>query len=362
MRRRGTVALACTAAILLLAAAAHAQPPPAGRLQAFVLTGAPDSLTDLEAHAHDIGVVYPTNWTCERPGSRSSGRIAAEGDTAENAQTARRAAAIAAYAHARGIAVMPRLSCQSGAIVHRILTEPALRERTLAQLVTLVRAPDYAGLNLDFENDGPGDRGALSSFVRTLARRLHAERRELAVDVVVDVSSEPDPRSQAGFYDYRSLSASADTVFVMAWGTHWERSGPGPIAPPSYVREVARYVASLPHARRFVLGVPMYGLDWPVLSSAVSGSGVVRPARASALQYAGVVALARSVGATPARDPRSGELTFTYNTRAGVPHRVWYMDAQAIADCLRIARRYGLSAGVWRLGEEDQALWGEPEV
>ena len=50
----------------------------------------------------------------------------------------------------------------------------------------------------------------------------------------------------------------------MAWGPHWEGSGPGPIAPLSFVRGVARYVASLPHARRFVLGVPMYGLDWAV--------------------------------------------------------------------------------------------------
>ena len=67
------------------------------------------------------------------------------------------------------------------------------------------------------------------------------------------------------------------------------------------------------------------------------------------------------MGATPARDPSSGELTFAY-TRAGVHHRVWYMDAQAIADCLRIAREYGLGAGVWRLGSEDQGVWSLPGV
>jgi spore germination protein YaaH len=36
------------------------------------------------------------------------------------------------------------------------------------------------------------------------------------------------------------------------------------------------------------------------------------------------------------------------------------MDARAILDRLLIARRYGLAAGVWRLGEEDQALWSSP--
>ena len=49
-------------------------------------------------------------------------------------------------------------------------------------------------------------------------------------------------------------------------------------------------------------------------------------------------------------------MTFTY-AQGGVFHRVWYMDAHAILARIAIARRYGLTAGVWRLGEEDQALW-----
>ncbi|MGH2854673.1 MAG: glycosyl hydrolase family 18 protein, partial [Solirubrobacteraceae bacterium] len=237
-----------------------------------------------------------------------------------------------------------------GAVVHRLLTQPALRARTLAQLAALAADPAYAGLNLDLENDGAADRPALSLFVAALAARLHAEQRRLAVDVV-GVTHESTPRPAAGFYNYRALSANADTVFVMAWGVHWASSAPGPIAPLAYVRGVARYVASLPYARRFVLGVPMYGLDWPLPGG--------RPGRAVALQYTGVLALASSVGATPARAPVSGEMTFAY-TRAGVPHRVWYLDAHAILARIALARDYGLPAGVWRLGEEDQALWSSP--
>jgi spore germination protein YaaH len=116
-----------------------------------------------------------------------------------------------------------------------------------------------------------------------------------------------------------------------------------------YVRAVARRLAHLPHARRFVLGIPMYGLDW-------AGRGG-RADPAVAMQYAQVAALAAAVRATPARDSRSGEMTFAY-ARAGVPHHVWYVDATAIAQRIAIARRYGLGAGVWRLGEEDQGVWG----
>ncbi len=335
MRWRKAAFLACAA--LALAPVASAQPAASGPLQAFVLVSSPDSFADLQAHVGALDVVYPTYFECAVPSGALRGAANPEID---------------AYAGQHHLAELPRYTCQDGAIVHRILTESALRERTLAQLATLAASPSYAGLNLDLENDGPADRAALSLFVQALAVRLHAEHRRLAVDVV-GVTSEPIPRPWAGFYNYRAISANADTVFVMAWGTHWEGSGPGPLASLSYVEGVARFVASLPNAHRFVLGTPMYGLDWPIRDG--------HPTRASALQYAGVMALAQSVGATPARDRSSGEMTFAY-TRARVPHRVWYMDAQAIVDCLRIAHTFGLPAGVWRLGEEDQALWSSPAV
>lgn len=306
----------------------------ASSLQAFVLAGAPDSFADLEAHVGQIGVVYPTYFRCAVP----SGEVLGVSDPA-----------LDAYAAAHGLAELPRFTCQDGATVHRILTDPPLRARVLARLLALAGEPGYAGLNLDLENDGARDRRALSAFVAALAARLHAERRRLAVDVV-GVQRE-DPRRATYLYDDRAIAAAADAVFVMAWGIHWERSAPGPLAPLPYVRAVARRLAALPNARRFVLGVPLYGLDW------AGRGGPAHPA--SALQYAGVTALAGAVGAVPTRDASSGEMTFVY-TRAGVEHHVWYLDARAVAQRIAIAHRYGLGAGVWRLGEEDQAMWGAP--
>jgi spore germination protein YaaH len=314
-------------------------------LQAFVLASAPDSLADLEAHAHDVGLVYPTYFECE-PGT---GAIAGEGGDEGSAE----AAAITAYARARGIAVMPRFNCQDGPTVHTILTEPRARARTLAGLVQIASSPAYAGVNLDLENDVPTDRAALTSFVTALARELHPRAKKLSVDI--DGVTHDNPAIATGLYDDRAIAAAADYVFVIAWGTHWEGSAPGPIAPLSYVSAVARYVASLPHGNRFVLGAPMYGLDWPVPAASS------RRQRASALQYANVLTLARATGASPVLDRSVDEPTFAY-TRAGVRHRVWYMDAQSVADRLRIAREHGLAVGVWRLGGEDQALWSSPPV
>ncbi len=311
-----------------------------GGLRAFVLAGAPDSLADLQTHATAIGVAYPTYYECSTSGSRVLGRD--EAATSE-------------WIAAHGIGLMPRYTCQRGAQVHRLLYDRSLRVKLLSQLVAIVREhPLYRGLSLDLENDGAGDRSLLTLFVAQLAALLHAHGWRLSV--VVDGVTREDMRLSTGFYDERALGALADEVFVMAWGAHWEGSGPGPIAPLPWVRRVARFTASLPRARRFVLGVPMYGLDW----GAPEVKGVVGSAFAvgTPYQYATVTALADEVGARPRRDPRSGEMTFSYR-RAGVVHQVWYLDAAAVAACLRTGLAAGLQIGVWRLGGEDQSLWSE---
>lgn len=326
---------AASAQIAIAAGAANA----AVRLRAFVLAGAPDSFADLQVHVGAVGVAYPTYYECSRSGSQVLGEDEPS---------------VSEWIAAHGVVLMPRYTCQDGAQVHRLLHDRSLRGKLLRQLVGLAEShPLYRGLSLDLENDGAEDRALLRSFVAELARRLHALGRRLSV-VVAGVTRE-DPRRATYLYDERALGALADEVFVMAWGEHWEGSGPGPIAPLAWVRRVARFTATLPHAGRFVLGAALYGLDWRV--GPADKGGVRATGRGVAGQYASVVALAARVGARPRRDRRSGELTFDYTSAGGVRHRVWYADARAVAASLRAGVAAGLQAGVWRLGAEDQALW-----
>jgi spore germination protein YaaH len=339
MRARASLAALAAAlawALSPLAPSALARSP-ARRVQAYVLSSAPDSLRDLRAHSRSIGVVYPTYFQCASPSGRVLGSAAP---------------AVTDYAREQQIAVMPRFNCQDGATVHAILSEPALRAATLARLIAIARSPSFQGLNLDFENDGSADRGALTSFVAALATRLHAIHKKLSV-VVVGVS-EDDPQRSTGFYDDRALAALADTVFVLAWGAHWEGSAPGPIAPLAAASATAAYLASLPNASRFVLGAPMYGLDW------ADGGGPAH--RGVAYQYNGIVTLAHAERAVVHRDPASAELTFDYTDAAGATHEVWSMDSTAVAALLRIAHAHGLATGLWRLGEEDQRVWSSSQI
>jgi spore germination protein YaaH len=337
-------------AILAVAPAAQGRTSARSAAQVFLLSSSPDSLPDLERHAGEVGVVYPTYFDCQIP----SGRLLGRG-----------LSVVSGYARAHHLRLMPRFNCQDGATVHRILTVPALRQATLQRLLATGSESGYGGICLDLENDGAADRMAMTSFVTSLASGLHARHRRLTV--VVDGVTVEDLGHSTDFYDDRAIGAVADSVFVLAWGAHWAGSGPGPIAPLTNVGEVGRFVDSLPTHARFVIGVPMYGLDWVASpgsggspgeeGAAASGSSNGGGEQARAYQYSEVLALARSVGATPRRDPSSQELTFEYTTRGGVSHEVWYMDARAVAAAVRIARAGGLAVGLWRLGSEDQRIW-----
>jgi spore germination protein len=160
------------------------------------------------------------------------------------------------------------------------------------------------------------------------------------------------PRS--GIFDYAALVPNVDWVFVMNWGVHWATSAPGPLADVRWAASNADYVATMPQPKKWILGAPMYGLDW------TGAGGTARPA--TPLEYADVQALIARVGATPRYDAAAAEWTFTYSA-GGQTHTVWYLDSRALGERFALARVRGLGGvGVWRLGTEDQTTWSQPLV
>ena len=314
-----------------------AMPPPTrGSLHAFLLASTDESFRDLQRHYQQIGTVYPTYFDCRR----GNGAIIGKDDPL-----------VTRWAQMRRIVVMPRFNCQHGPTLNMILRNPALREATLTNLVGLVQQHGYDGINLDFESGYETDRDVLTSFTAELGRRLHALGKRLAVEVSAKFSGTQTGR--AGFYDYPNLGRVADYVFVMAWGWHWTTSAPGPSAELGNVIKVANYVATMPNKQRYVLGLPLYGHDWP-WSGGPSNPSVPR-------EYAELVAIAQRYGATPRFDANSYTWTFNY-VEGGVPHEVWFDDVTTVSRRIQVAKARGLGLGFWRLGLEDQRIWCDPAI
>ena len=306
-----------------------------GRVHAFLLASTDRSFEDFRAHYRRIGTVYPTYFDCTR-GADLTGRDDP---------------LITRWSKERGVRVLPRFNCQRSEVLNRILREPELRERWLAGIVERVEAHGYDGANLDFEAGYATDRDVYSAFVAELAQRLHERGRSLSVAVSaksVDIPNHP----RSTFFDYRALSDAADTIFVMAWGYKWTTSTPGAPDPIDWLTKIVGYVKTMPQWSRFVLGSPLYGMNW------AGDGGSDQPA--SHHEYDDVLALAASAGATPQHDAASDTWRFDYVDEEGQPHQVWFPDVATLATRFALARDAGIGTGIWRLGNEDQRIWDHP--
>ncbi len=310
--------------------------PTSGTAQAFLLASTDQSFHDLQAHYQQIGVVYPTYFNCA-----AGGQVTGSDDPL-----------VTGWAVARKIEVMPRLNCQNLTYEEQILNQPAARAAEIENLAALCRAYGYQGIQVDFEDAPPSDRAPFTAFITALAEKLHSQGDKLSTIVTAKYYNVLSGR--AAMYDDAALSAVSDYLFVTDWGLHWTTSTPGSIDEYGWFKRVAEYTATLPNKGRFVLGMPMYGIDWP------NGGGSGNPG--TPLEYEDIVALETVFGALPEWDATALSPHFTYHDGAGVRHDVWFTDQQSIGARTALAASLGLKIGLWHLGSEDQRVWELPQL
>jgi spore germination protein YaaH len=315
-----------------LAIATLAPIPATGPLHAFLLASTDHSFDDLVAHYQQVSTVHPTYFEV-----RVDGSVAGADDPR-----------VTGFARLHGIRVEPRFESQSASTLHAVLTKPATTAALVANIGRIVAANGYDGANVDFESGAATDRDALTAFAGALATALHAQGAELSMAVSAKVTATTTGRS--GFYDYPALNRLVDRVFVMAWGLHWSTSPPGPLSDASWLARIIDYVRTMPSPERFVIGTQLYGFDWPA------------GGRATPYEFGPLRALQASVAAADQWDPIAQEPFFTYTDAAGVRHTAYYANAASVEARFALARAAGLGVGVWRLGDEDPAVWTIPSL
>jgi spore germination protein YaaH len=310
--------------------------PTTGTVQAFLLASTDQSFHDLEAHYQQVGVVYPTYFNC-----LSGGGVEGNDDPL-----------VTGWANARRIEVMPRLNCQNQAREDQILNTPSWRTALIENLAALCREHGYEGIQVDFEDAPSSDRNAFTSFITALATKLHSQGDK--VSTIVTAKYYNVPTGRAAMYDDAALSAVSDYIFVLDWGLHWTTSGPGSMDEYAWFKKVAEYTATMPNLNKFVLGMPMYGIDWP------NGGGPGNPG--TPLEYENIVALENVFGVLPEWDSTALSPHFTYKDGSGVRHDVWFSNQQSVGARAALAQSLGLKVGLWHLGAEDQGIWSLPQL
>ncbi len=375
MTKAGLACVSALALMLALASVPVQAAAPERLMLGYYVPYDTTSWASLEAHADKLDVVAAQWVTVDGCGNLGS----------TDDQTLKR------FASSNGIKLMPSLLTLSGWLNHRLLTDEAVSDQFLSQIVDYTVAEDYAGFDLDLEGVDAGDREALSTFIARAGNALHEHGKLLALaipakdrDVIV---------GWAGPYDYAALGAAADLVTIMAYEYRGPFSGPGSVAPYDWVERVLAFATRQIAPSKVLLGVAFYGYDWNTTSGGTRSVGFPQ-AVALAARYGADISFDETVqsatftyesvaGERPPVSPGADRLAHTITSREPPPcdavapaatpvpsraatpmpgtlqsHEVWVEDHQSAVARLGLAERYAAGGiATWRLGLEDPRIW-----
>jgi spore germination protein YaaH len=253
----------------------------------------------------------------------------------------------------RGLRVMPTIANHREGewdfeVVPRLIADKGARSAHVDNLVALVDDRGYDGIVIDYELLGADDRDNFTAFITELGARLHDDERRLAVALHAQASDEGSGGHNVA-QDYRAIGAAVDEVHLMTYDLHYDESEPGPIAPLPWVADVLDYATERIPPEKLLLGVGLFGYDWPPDQPA------------DGLQLHEVAERIAGNDGEQGWDEDAQSPWFTYRAD-GVDRAIWYEDARSVAAKLAMVDEYDLGgAFLWRLGGVPDDVWEAAE-
>ena len=295
-------------------------------------------------------------------------------------------AGVLARLRAKGIAIIPSVADGSAAkAMAAVISDPAARAAHVNQLVELVAANGFDGIELDYEkfafSDGTSTwattRPAWVAFVTELGTALHGAGKQLALAVPPMYDGTYTSSSGYWVYDYAGVAPVVDSLRIMTYD--YSVSRPGPISPLSFIRRTLGLRRDRLPGRADPYGSP--GL-WPALDCPTSRRDAVHhgdlpdhrgcPGTTSFTTATAMTYLTSVAGVAPTLryDDPSGEMVATFAkeyagvdkdgkaTSCVVDHEAWWVDSRGVAARMPLVTEYGV-AGVaaWHLGGVDPDSW-----
>ena len=231
-----------------------------------------------------------------------------------------------------------------------VLTDFAVQDQLIEQILQTIRLRGYAGLDVDFEYL-PGQLAeAYAAFLGRLQRLLRSQGLFVWAALAPKTSAAQQGLLYEG-HNYAAVGAAVDAVLLMTYEWGYTYGPPMAVAPLPNVRAVLDYAVTEIPPEKILLGIPNYGYDWPLPFV----QGVTR-AQSISNQRAIELAVERQIAIQ--YDETAQSPFFHYTDAAGTVHEVWFEDARSMAAKLRLMAEYGfLGAGFWNLMRPFSQTW-----
>ncbi len=250
-----------------------------------------------------------------------------------------------AYAHERGVKVTLTVTNFGYDENDALLSDTVKQNRMIASLIALLKARNGDGVSFDLEMVRNTQRANLVAFMQRATARIKAELPN------AEISMATPAVDWSGAWDFPQLSQICDYLIVMGYDYYYSGSSTaGPNAPLegenyNVTRTVNTYLNAGVPSGKLLLGVPWFGFDWPVTSSArkapTTGAG-------SSRTY--VVAEQMAATASKVFDDLTKTPWFAYLSGSAW-RQVWYDDSLSLALKYELVNTRSLGGiGIWALG------------
>ena len=254
------------------------------------------------------------------------------------------------YAKKQGLKVVPLVNVANSK--DEVLLDPNIREKTIEQLMALLKKHNFDGYNIDFEfiphgtKDYVKDKDYLTAFISKIRPLIKKEGKILDISVIPHYQV---PEEVSGIYDYRELAHLVDHVTLMTYDRHNASSMPGPVSPAQWVEyNVKDALNEGFKPEQICLGVATYGYDWP----ANKAGGFSRPTKE-------ILTKAKVNGIQIKWSDTFQEPYYTYfDKNTGTNRQVWFENSSTMAQKIDVAQKYKIHGiCIWRIGFETHTFW-----
>lgn len=263
-----------------------------------------------------------------------------------------------------------------------LMAQRKKRAAHVKEIVALVKKYNVDGIDIDYEAKSAETRPYFSAFLTELSIELHKNKKKLIC--TVEARTPPDSRYATTSKeiltkveyanDYKIIGKVCDQVRIMAYDQSTDdaklmiqnkQNGSlyTPVADIEWVKKVIVVAMWDIPAKKLIIGIPTYGSKYEIITSGTT----IATRRIGSMNFNYADELAKSIGVIPTRNI-AGEVSFTYGTTTDIEgnqlgaykqYLVWYSDAKAIEDKVKLVKLYKLGGvAIFKVdGGNDPNLW-----
>ena len=191
--------------------------------------------------------------------------------------------------HSYGAKVTLTLTCFDDVVIENTLASPTKRQVLIDALIDKVGKHGADGVNIDFEFVPRVSKDDFVTFMSELTSTFHSALPGSHISIATPAID------WNGAYDYDQLAENSDALLIMGYGYHWQGGPPGPLSPigsgdvwpnKNLQWTIDDYIAwgGTQNRHKFVLGLPLYGRDWPSIDFSIPGQTLAGE-KGSAISY-----------------------------------------------------------------------------